>query len=227
MKRYYRGRSTGAVLPAMPRGEFLCEDDDASVESVPLSVPGHASTVYFRGKLDCLVRDENDDYGVIDFKTSSVEKSLAIYSRQLHAYAHALETPSDGSELLAGRVSHMGLVVYEPRTFACDDVGVAAAAAAAAVNDADADGAGDTGGDGGAMADEAAPVAAAAVAAGASPPPPTPTTRSSATKTPTTMARRPCTKRAATRSPPTSAAAPCGCPLSGTTRRLAPSSPTC
>lgn len=86
------------------------------------------------GQLDCLVRDENDEYGVIDFKTSSVSKSLSIYSRQLHAYAYALECPSDASELLPGRVSHMGLVVYEPTSFACDDEGVAAIAAAGAAN---------------------------------------------------------------------------------------------
>ncbi|GAB0496145.1 hypothetical protein MMPV_007455 [Pyropia vietnamensis] len=147
MKRYFRGRLTGEVLPAMPPGEFLCEDEDAWVESVPLSVPGHSSTVYIRGKLDCLVRDENDEYGVIDFKTSSVSKSLATYSRQLHAYAFALECPSDASELLPGRVSHMGLVVYEPTSFACDNEGVAAVAAAATkaggVNGATNGGAGD------------------------------------------------------------------------------------
>lgn len=51
MKRYFRGRLTGEVLPAMPPGEFLCEDDDAWVESVPLSIPGHSSTVYIRGKV--------------------------------------------------------------------------------------------------------------------------------------------------------------------------------
>lgn len=85
------------------------------------------------GQLDCLVRDEKDEYGVIDFKTSSVAKSLDIYARQLHAYAYALECPSDASELLPGRVSHMGLVVYEPISFACDDAAVAAVAAAAAV----------------------------------------------------------------------------------------------
>lgn len=77
------------------------------------------------------MRDEKDEYGVIDFKTSSVSKSLANYSRQLHAYAYALEYPSDASELLPGRVSHLGLVVYEPTSFACDDEGVSAVAAAA------------------------------------------------------------------------------------------------
>lgn len=82
------------------------------------------------------MRDENDEYGVIDFKTSSVAKSLSIYSRQLHAYTYALECPSDASELLPGRVSHMGLVVYEPTSFACDDEGVAAVAAADAANGA-------------------------------------------------------------------------------------------
>lgn len=81
------------------------------------------------------MRDENGHYGVIDFKTSSVAKSLSIYSRQLHAYTAALEHPSEKSELLPGQVSHMGLVVYEPTSFACDHEGVAAAAAAAVATD--------------------------------------------------------------------------------------------
>lgn len=54
---------------------------------------------------------------MIDFKTSSVSKSSKIYSRQLHAYAVAIENPSDKSELVQGKVSNMGLVVYSPSQF--------------------------------------------------------------------------------------------------------------
>lgn len=68
-------------------------------------------------QLDCLVRYDDGSYGVIDFKTSSVERSSATYSRQLHAYARALESPSAASELMQGTVSSLGLVVFEPDAF--------------------------------------------------------------------------------------------------------------
>lgn len=67
--------------------------------------------------MDGLVQFEDGTYGVIDFKTSSVAKTSKIYSRQLHAYAAALENPSKNSQLKRGKVSHLGLVVYEPSEF--------------------------------------------------------------------------------------------------------------
>lgn len=60
---------------------------------------------------------EDGTYGVIDFKTSSAEKTASIYGRQLHAYAAALENPSAGSELERCTVSDLGLIVYTPAEF--------------------------------------------------------------------------------------------------------------
>lgn len=68
-------------------------------------------------QVDCLVRFDDGTFGVIDFKTSQAAKSSSTYSRQLHAYALAIENPSTQSELLQGTVSDMGLVVYTPKDF--------------------------------------------------------------------------------------------------------------
>ena len=60
---------------------------------------------------------DDKSYGVIDFKTSSAAKTGSTYARQLHAYAHAIENPAANSELVGGKVSDMGLVVYTPDQF--------------------------------------------------------------------------------------------------------------
>lgn len=71
----------------------------------------------FNSKVDGIVKFDDETFGVIDFKTSSSQKTASTYARQLHAYMHAIENPSRNSELIAGKVSDMGLVVYTPKDF--------------------------------------------------------------------------------------------------------------
>lgn len=68
-------------------------------------------------QIDCLVRFDDGTFGVVDFKTSQAAKSSSMYARQLHAYAFAVENPSEQSELVQGTVSDMALVVYTPNEF--------------------------------------------------------------------------------------------------------------
>lgn len=117
MKHHFRGLRTTDLLPDMPPGVFLCEDDDAWVESMPITPPNHTNSVFIRGMIDCLVRFEDNTYGIVDFKTSSVAKSSKLYARQLHAYATALQNPSPGCELQQCTISDLGLVVYSPADF--------------------------------------------------------------------------------------------------------------
>lgn len=49
MKRHFQGLRTTTILPDMPPGVFLCEEKDAWVESLPVSVPDHSASVYIRG----------------------------------------------------------------------------------------------------------------------------------------------------------------------------------
>lgn len=117
MKRHFRGLRTTDVIPSMKPGVFLCEDEDAWVETAPMTPPGASRPLFIRGMLDCVVRFDDGTYGVIDFKTSSVEGKASMYARQLHAYAAALETPGKGSELVQGKVSDLGLIIYQPCDF--------------------------------------------------------------------------------------------------------------
>lgn len=49
MKLHLRGLPTHELLPAMPKGVFLCENDDAWVECKPISPKGYETSVYIRG----------------------------------------------------------------------------------------------------------------------------------------------------------------------------------
>lgn len=64
-----------------------------------------------------MVEYEDGTYGIIDFKTSSSASSSTIYSRQLHAYASAIENPAADSPLKQARISELGLVIYSPTEF--------------------------------------------------------------------------------------------------------------
>lgn len=116
MKRHFRGLRTTDVLPDMKPGVFLCEDQDAWVESQIISPTDSKSSLFIRGMIDGLVRFDDGTYGVIDFKTSSSAKP-AFYTRQLHAYAMALESPSNNSQLKKLTISQLALIVYSPSQF--------------------------------------------------------------------------------------------------------------
>ena len=116
MKAHFRGLETRDILPTLPEGRFLCEEKDAWVESLPIRIPGFEEGLYIRGMLDCLIGMDETDFGIVDFKTSSI-RGTDVYSRQLHAYGYAIENPSENSELIEGRVKSLGLLVYQPNKF--------------------------------------------------------------------------------------------------------------
>ncbi len=64
-----------------------------------------------------VVEFDDGSYGVIDFKTSSTRaEHIPLYSRQLHAYAYALEHPAPG-HLALGPITRLGLLIFEPGRF--------------------------------------------------------------------------------------------------------------
>ena len=61
-----------------------------------------------------MVSFDDGTYGVIDFKTSKPSKDSAwMYSRQLHAYAYALEHPAP-DKLALSPVTKLGLLYFYP-----------------------------------------------------------------------------------------------------------------
>jgi len=112
MKDFFTGRSTGDLSPLLPAGSVKFAEK--WVQSQPLAFPGHAGSCFIRGKFDTLVEFEDGTFGVVDFKTSEAKpEHLAFYSRQLHAYAYALEHPSPGG-LALSPISRLGLLCVEP-----------------------------------------------------------------------------------------------------------------
>ncbi len=115
MKDCYVGKATAEFLPSLPPG--LLKHTDALVESRPISFTGHSAQCYLRGKLDTVIEFERGGFAVVDLKTSETRDNyIPLYTRQLHAYAYALEHPAPG-RLALQPVERLGLLVFEPRAF--------------------------------------------------------------------------------------------------------------
>lgn len=118
MKQWFEGKRAETMAPGVPAG--VVQFGDGWVQSVPLSFSGHDSTCFIRGIFDTVIALDNGGYAVIDFKTTDVRSdNVAKYSRQLHAYALALEQAAPGETALSP-VKSLGLLVFAPNAFAQD-----------------------------------------------------------------------------------------------------------
>jgi hypothetical protein len=98
--------------PSLPTG--LISVSEKWIESVPVEMPGHSLRCFLKGRLDAMITFEDGTYGVVDFKTSEPKPSqIPFYSRQLHAYAYALEHAAPG-KLNLEPISRLGLLVEAP-----------------------------------------------------------------------------------------------------------------
>lgn len=115
MKACFANQRLEDIAPGSPAGEL--QFSEKWVQSTQFQPPGSKLSCYLRGKFDTVARFDDGTYGVIDFKTSEVKpEHLHIYTRQLHAYAYALENPASGKFALAP-ISKLGLLVFEPHEF--------------------------------------------------------------------------------------------------------------
>jgi hypothetical protein len=113
--RYYHEKSTAEISPALPSGKVILSE--GWVKSSPISPPGAASQCYIKGRFDAVMEFDNGEYGIIDYKTSeATDEQTSFYSRQLSAYAYALEHPAP-SALRLSPVTRMGLFVVTPDRF--------------------------------------------------------------------------------------------------------------
>lgn len=113
MKDIYLDNSTKKISEALPEGRTIMTGRWVTSEPI-LSSNGHNSC-YIQGIFDTVVKFEDNTYGVVDFKTSQAkEEHVEFYSRQLHAYAYALENPAPG-KLSLKPITRMGLLFFEPQ----------------------------------------------------------------------------------------------------------------
>ncbi len=112
LKNHYDGRPTSELHVDLPPGTV--SHGEKAVRSQTIELPNHKSTCYINGRFDIVVSFDDGTYGVIDFKTSNPSTDSArMYSRQLHAYAYALEHPAPG-KLALSPVSKLGLLYFYP-----------------------------------------------------------------------------------------------------------------
>jgi ATP-dependent exoDNAse (exonuclease V) beta subunit len=103
--RFYLDKPASEISPDLPPG--IVKYKEKWVKSSPISFPDSASQCVIRGRFDAVIAFEDGSYGIIDYKTSdaSAEKA-AFYSRQLSAYAYALERAQLCTHPPAGAVHH-------------------------------------------------------------------------------------------------------------------------
>jgi hypothetical protein len=113
MKAQFAGRPASDIDLSLPPG--VIDVSEKWVESLPILFPGHSMRLFLRGKIDAFIGFEDGSYGIIDFKTSEPKKEqIPFYSRQLHAYAYALQHPAPG-RLAFSPITRMGLYVEAPQ----------------------------------------------------------------------------------------------------------------
>lgn len=121
LKNHYDGKHTRELHRVLPAG--IVSHGEKYVKSKIIQLPNHKSTCFISGRFDIVTRFEDNTYGVIDFKTGSPKDEYNnLYSRQLHAYAYALENPAEGA-LNLSPVSKLGLLYFPPERTKQDNVG--------------------------------------------------------------------------------------------------------
>lgn len=112
MKDFFEGKPTSELSNDLDPGSI--KFSDKWVTSVEIQLPGHEDRCYIKGKIDTGLAFEDGTFGVIDFKTSEPGPGhVPFYSRQLHAYAYALEHPK-GNSFALSPITTLGLFVVEP-----------------------------------------------------------------------------------------------------------------
>ena len=112
MKDIYLGQSTQRLSAELPEGTAILSG--RWVTSQPFGSESHANTCYISGIFDTLVQFDSGAYGIVDFKTTKPAPShVPFYSRQLHAYAFALEHPAPG-KLAYSPIERLGLLCFDP-----------------------------------------------------------------------------------------------------------------
>lgn len=117
MKAYFEA-GVGTVRHGLGVGPpFVVVAQNFVTESAPLAFDDLDLEIVVRGKLDALVRTDDDRTLVVDYKTKVRDVPIdATYAPQLQAYALGLEHPKPGIDACA--VDGLALLVYNASRFA-------------------------------------------------------------------------------------------------------------
>lgn len=109
---FFQGKPTSEIPADLPDG--IVRYGQKWVTSEPIALSNHTSQCYLKGRFDTVVEFSDGSHALVDFKTSTPRpEHVDFYSRQLHAYAYALEHPAAGRLNLAP-ITKLRLLVFEP-----------------------------------------------------------------------------------------------------------------
>lgn len=112
LKSHYNNKRTDQLHSKLPPG--IVEYGEKYVTSEIIRLPNRHATCFIKGRFDIAIRFDDNTYGIIDFKTGNPkEESINLYSRQLNAYAYALEHPAPEAMRLAP-ITKLGLLYFYP-----------------------------------------------------------------------------------------------------------------
>jgi hypothetical protein len=118
-KAFFDGKHTESLTAQLPPGRVTY--GEKWVRSAPISFSGLSSSCFISGRFDNVVQFDDGAFAVIDFKTAETKaEHVDRYSRQLHAYAYALEHPAPGA-LSLSPVTRLGLLCLEPNSMFASD----------------------------------------------------------------------------------------------------------
>jgi len=112
---FYQDKPSSEISSSLPAG--IVKFKEKWVKSSPIIFAGISSQCVIRGRFDAVVAFEDGSYGIIDYKTSDASsEKAAFYSRQLSAYAYALENPAAGA-LSFAPITRLGLFIITPQRY--------------------------------------------------------------------------------------------------------------
>ena len=112
---YYLDKPASELSLTLPAG--VVKYREKWVKSVPISFAETSAQCIIKGRFDAIMEFEDGSYGIVDYKTSDAsEEKAAFYSRQLSAYAYALENPAPGA-LSLSPITRLGLFIITPSRF--------------------------------------------------------------------------------------------------------------
>jgi CRISPR/Cas system-associated exonuclease Cas4 (RecB family) len=121
MKDYYLDKSTKVIHADLPDGKVYTTGK--WVESDIIHFAEHHAECYLKGIFDTVLKFDDGSYAVVDFKTTEInDEHIPFYTRQLQAYAYALEHAAP-TKLSLKPISRLGLLCFEPRHMDKDDEG--------------------------------------------------------------------------------------------------------
>jgi len=112
LKDHYDGKRNSELHAALPAG--FVSHGEQFVKSVIIDSTKHDASCYISGRFDIVVTFNDDTYGIVDFKTGKPSNDSAkLYSRQLQAYAYALQRPAQNA-LTLSPITKLGLLYFYP-----------------------------------------------------------------------------------------------------------------